>query len=437
MACSTRSGPTCGMRRSSKRARSTKPSAIASRSHGAERSGDAHEAAGVGAVAEQEELRRVHGRGAVGRHPSAGADVTTPPSRGTRTTIFSFRFPKRFPTSGGPGELINEVHSFGMMFSGCFYDLIAKIFAAQPTQTPDEPAHRRQDRRQVLVGGATAAIISPRFLQAVGRAMVLADESRTAGQHRDQIRAAFEAPQHPARRQRPAGAGRGARRAPRAGRGRGRRSPATRKDLADRLGAAEARLCGRRPSCRGSDSRARSHPARPARIGRQAAQGRHRRCAGVDDGRQLGGRAALMGQMPELVSTEREVEAFVKALIANGQVELGGGTKAAAATGRRRGAVGGADAASRCGERRTASSRSPGARRSNVCASVASAGGETRTWRRRRPHVLERRSARPKPGRRRAARRRSGARQRSTRRIDRPCRSIRNTARTLRRFSNP
>ena len=57
-----------------------------------------------------------------------------------------------------------------------------------------------------------------------------------------------------------------------------------------------------------------------------------------------GGRAALMGQMPELVSTEREVEAFVKALIANGQVEFGAGPKAAAATGRRRGAVGGADA---------------------------------------------------------------------------------------------
>lgn len=44
-----------------------------------------------------------------------------------------------------------------------------------------------------------------------------------------------------------------------------------------------------------------------------------------------GGRAAVMGQLPELVSTQREVESFVQSLLKNRQIELGGAAAGAAA----------------------------------------------------------------------------------------------------------
>ena len=35
-----------------------------------------------------------------------------------------FQLPQTLPLDGGPGKLINEVHSFGMVFTGCFWDLL-------------------------------------------------------------------------------------------------------------------------------------------------------------------------------------------------------------------------------------------------------------------------------------------------------------------------
>src|SRR5262249_35803569 len=43
---------------------------------------------------------------------------------------FKFQIPSTLPNNGGPGELINEVHSFGMVFTGCFWDLVANLFGA-------------------------------------------------------------------------------------------------------------------------------------------------------------------------------------------------------------------------------------------------------------------------------------------------------------------
>ena len=44
-----------------------------------------------------------------------------------------------------------------------------------------------------------------------------------------------------------------------------------------------------------------------------------------------GGRAAVMGQLPEPVSTEREVHAFVESLLSHGQIEFHGGQSQKAA----------------------------------------------------------------------------------------------------------
>ena len=87
--------------------------------------------------------------------------------------------------------MINEVHSFGMIFSGCFYDLIALIFTGQSSKT-ETTLLRRHGRRRTARRRRADALITPRFFQSVGRAMTLADEERNAGRNRDAIRAAFQ-----------------------------------------------------------------------------------------------------------------------------------------------------------------------------------------------------------------------------------------------------
>src|SRR4029079_18823928 len=94
---------------------------------------------------------------------------------------FLFQIPETLPFDGGPGELINEVHSFGMLFSGCFYDLIAALFAAQASRTQATLLTSARHGCALLIGGVKTALITPRFFQSVGRAMVLADEQDHGG----------------------------------------------------------------------------------------------------------------------------------------------------------------------------------------------------------------------------------------------------------------
>ena len=105
---------------------------------------------------------------------------------------FQFQIPETLPNVGGPGELINEVHSFGMVFTGCFYDLIAATFAAQATKTEASLLAAAKTAGSLLVAGASTAVITPRFFQSVGRAMILADEQRNGARNRDRIRDAFK-----------------------------------------------------------------------------------------------------------------------------------------------------------------------------------------------------------------------------------------------------
>src|SRR6185295_10786283 len=105
---------------------------------------------------------------------------------------FQFQIPETLPDDGGPGALIDEVHSFGMVFSGCFYDLIALLFAAAAAQTEAELLQASRTAGALLVEGARTALIKPRFFQSVGRAMVLADEQANGGANRDHIKAAFQ-----------------------------------------------------------------------------------------------------------------------------------------------------------------------------------------------------------------------------------------------------
>ncbi len=235
-----------------------------------------------------------------------------------------FQLPETLPTTGGPGALINEVHSFGMLFSGCFYDLIALLFTAQTTKTETTLLASARTAGTLLIAGARTALITPRFFQSVGRAMTLADDERNAGRNRDAIRTAFQ--QHDVMLGSnallaPATVLEGS--APPLGRT-ATLKRSTRRDLARRLRAAP----GDRLTLGHADIGGRRIPCvfHQRRISLAAI---HRRLRGVSAVATVpvligesGGRPAILGELPEPTATEREVHAFVESLVDNGQVEV-------------------------------------------------------------------------------------------------------------------
>jgi hypothetical protein len=237
------------------------------------------------------------------------------------------------PTHGGPGALINESHSFGMLFSGCFYDLIVNLFAAQSSQTPAKLHAAAKTAGALLAAGTRSAAVGPRFLQAVGQAMVLEDAAANGGKHRDAIRAAF------------AGhnimLGANALLAPTAvlagaapaAKGKARVSAATRRDLRARLGV-------------GGDARVSMHVedvsgqrvTRVVHTEHVALGGVDARLKGVSIAAPVsatmgasGGMAAVMGSLPGPVATSDAVAVFVKSLLDHGQIASVRPPKAAAA----------------------------------------------------------------------------------------------------------
>lgn len=92
------------------------------------------------------------------------------------------------PATGGPGALIGEWHSFGQIFSGCFYDLVVRLFHANGTTPADLDAAARAAGR-LLAGAVRTAEVSEQFFRAVGRAMMLRPEATPLRPH---IRAAFD-----------------------------------------------------------------------------------------------------------------------------------------------------------------------------------------------------------------------------------------------------
>ena len=108
--------------------------------------------------------------------------------RRARNTL-KWQLPSTLPLDGGPGVLINEEHSFARIFSGAFYDLILKLAGTSPTVASVRTAAIKAAR--LLAAAAASAPIEARFFQAVGRAMVMADNSTNGGANRESIKQAF------------------------------------------------------------------------------------------------------------------------------------------------------------------------------------------------------------------------------------------------------
>jgi hypothetical protein len=232
-----------------------------------------------------------------------------------------YQIPSTLPDDGGPGVLINEVHSFGMIFTGCFWDLIANLYAAAPKKTEAALARASVLAGELLIAGAKSAVITPRFLQSVGRAMTLADEALHGGAHRVAIRDAFGrhdillgsnamlAPTAALAGAAPRGAALAA---------------STRRDLRQRLGNTRgARLDVSAENVFGTPV-VKAVQLRHVELGALhpmlkgvAAEAREPVLVGA-----TGKRAAVLGAMPHADDTDGEVLAFVQSLLAHGRIEM-------------------------------------------------------------------------------------------------------------------
>ncbi|HJV59659.1 MAG TPA: M36 family metallopeptidase [Albitalea sp.] len=243
---------------------------------------------------------------------------------------YQYQIPSTLPADGGPGVLINEVHSFGMLFTGPFWDLIANLFAAAPAKNEANLLAAARTAGRILVAGAKDAVVTPRFLQSVGRAMTLADQSLNGGAHRDKIRAAFArhgialgsnallAPSMVLAGTAPTGA---------------TLRDATRKDLLRRLGNVRgARLDVKPKDMAGTPMVAavQTHAV--------SLSGIDPRLKGVVAMAQVpvlvgatGERAAVMGALPHPTEAEDEVRAFVQSLLAHNRIRIAAPAKAARA----------------------------------------------------------------------------------------------------------
>jgi len=251
---------------------------------------------------------------------------------------FQYQLPQTLPSNGGPGALINEAHSFGMLFSGCFWNLIVNIFKASGSKTPASLLNASQTAGKILIAGTKGALITPRFLQSVGRAMVLADQTLHNGANRDHIKNAFEshnillganamvAPSIDLAGTAPKGATLAA---------------ATRKDLMTRLGgtrSAKLTTAAMRefdtPMVSAMHTDVVPLSSIPSLKGVVAEA--HQPVLVGGSGRS----AAVMGSMPHPENTEAEVLAYVRTLVEHDRIDYGGKKKKAP----KRGMVAGAAA---------------------------------------------------------------------------------------------
>ncbi|SDX94233.1 hypothetical protein SAMN05444358_11812 [Ruegeria halocynthiae] len=89
--------------------------------------------------------------------------------------------PSSLPVNGGPGALINEVHSLGMIFNGCFYDTLTNIYQAGADHSEAGLLTASRTAGRLLAAAARSAPLQSRFFQSVGNAMLLADQDQNAG----------------------------------------------------------------------------------------------------------------------------------------------------------------------------------------------------------------------------------------------------------------
>jgi hypothetical protein len=255
------------------------------------------------------------------------------PRRGLNAFIWQFN--DSLPDHGPGSLLINEIHSFGQVFSGCFYDLIRRLYGAGPQGEAALLAAAKAAGR-LLAAAIGKAPHLPRFMQSVGRTMALEEEALFGGRHRAHIEGAFAAHGIPL--------GSAAMLAPRSAIG---DAPELRIRAQSVSMAKPAAAALRRHLHSAAGAKV---EMRPLDIGgRRVAEIRHHRrvdltglaaylkgvwARGVEPVllQRSAGRAAILGSVPDAITTEEEVRRFVASLVRHRQIRhVGERAKGAAA----------------------------------------------------------------------------------------------------------
>jgi hypothetical protein len=105
---------------------------------------------------------------------------------------FKWRFPELLPDNGKPGVLINEEHSLGQLVSGCYYDLIVELFDSGGTRNEAGLWAACATTTRLFAEAVAKAPSGPRFLQIVGRTMLLVDQTLFQGVNGPSIRKVYQ-----------------------------------------------------------------------------------------------------------------------------------------------------------------------------------------------------------------------------------------------------
>jgi hypothetical protein len=260
------------------------------------------------------------------------------PSKPRRAlNTYKWQLPSTLPAGKfeDPPELLSrEAHSFSRVFTGCFYDIIRNIFGGLSQQTEATLADVARVAGRLLIAGVRASPQVGRYFRAVGRGMVLADGASNGGANREAIGQAFAA--------HGVALGSAAMLAPTAAldgpaptllKAKAKLAASTAKDVRDRIRAV---------------ARSKLAVGLKQMFGEKVAEVVHQReiDLGQVDKRlkgvvalaaetvlvgSSGGRAALLGAIPEPNQTEDEVTAFVETLLRFGRIKLDRGHGAVAA----------------------------------------------------------------------------------------------------------
>jgi hypothetical protein len=270
-------------------------------------------------------------------HPAAK------PRRALNT--FQFQLPTTLPSSGGPDVLTSEIHSFGRLFSGCFYDTIRNIFNNAPgAKNEAKLLKAAKTAGKLLVLGAAQAPLAVRFFQSVGRAMVLADNATNGGANHTAISDAFKG--HAillgasSALQPKAGL---AGKPPKAGKAAAKVGAATLKDIRQRIGAAAGAKLTVSPITMGGHRAVEVVHQRAVPLGGLSKQlkGVVAMASEAVVVGKSGLSAAALNAIPDQTTTEDEVAKFVETLLAHGRIDFGKEKPAKPKTSLAFGAIGG------------------------------------------------------------------------------------------------
>jgi len=246
---------------------------------------------------------------------------------------FQFQIPSTLPANGPPGQLIDEVHSFGQVFSGSFYDCVRNVFNAMPSHGEQDLLAAAQAVAKILLAAVRSAPLVPRFFESVGHSMIPADQQINGGTNQAAIQNAFAqhgiallgasvlTPRADLAGGIPALTGKAA----------GILDLATRKDLLQRIGAPPAAKLAINTAEILGQKVARAIHKREVSLGTL-----DKRLTGVvalaDETMFVGSSgksAVLMGALPEEYTTQDEVRSFVTSLLEHERISFESAKKGA------------------------------------------------------------------------------------------------------------